>query len=54
MKRFLDNLLKFQIKARFSNFFRAHVSNSNNKVENYFNGPIYFINNQAKRLVAKN
>lgn len=53
MKRIFDNIFKFNIKAIIGDFIRVYNFNSNNKVENNFNGPTYFIGNVPKRLISK-
>lgn len=53
MKRIFDNIFKFNIKVIINDFIRVYSSNSNNKVENNFNGPTYFIGNLPEKLISK-
>jgi hypothetical protein len=49
MKQFLENIFKATIKDVFSN----KVSNSNNKTEFHFHGPVNLIQGNSKRLKNK-
>lgn len=52
MKQFFKSI--FELKAKFGNFFCPQASNSNNKIENHFHGPVNFIGKQYKTKELRN
>lgn len=46
MRQIFESIFKLTVKL--GNFFCPQISNSNNKIENHFHGPVNFISKQYK------
>ena len=52
MKQLFKNILS--IKTRINTLFRSETSNSHNKFEYHFYGPVTFVKRSPKKIKSKN